>query len=179
MTDNHQHEPEFTSEQQDESPGLRCNRRGKPITPETAILTPTGYRSQECIRTQQKVFDTAKQLEVVDGILISELISFAGSLFVPRLGFFTLLIAPGVGTLIYNAVRVAVKRRRSKVLSSAILAGALIGSLPLLVPEMLNVFRLSSDMFSAIGNLMPLIWKVVYAVLVATTAYTRTKGIRL
>ncbi|MCK9246048.1 MAG: hypothetical protein M0P11_03740 [Anaerolineaceae bacterium] len=179
MADKHKYEPELVGEQPDGSPVLRCNRCGKPITPETAVLTPTGYRCQECIRAQQKVFDTARNLDVVVGFLISALISFAGSLLVPRLGFFTLLIAPGVGTLIYNAVRLAVKKRRSKVLNSAILAGALIGSLPLLVPEILRVIRLSSNMFSAISNLMPLIWKVVYAVLVATTAYARTKGIRL
>ncbi len=179
MTDTHEHGPEVTSAEIDETPVLRCNRCGKPITPETAVLTPTGYRCQDCIRQQQKVFDTTKGLDVVIGFLISGLISFAGSWFVPRLGFFTILIAPGVGSLIYKAVRLAVKQRRSKALNSAILAGALIGSLPLLVPQMLNVIAMSSEMLSVIGNLTPLIWRVVYTVMVATTAYAQTKGIRL
>jgi hypothetical protein len=73
----------------------------------------------------------------------------------------------------------AVKQRRSKALNSAILAGALIGSLPLLLPQMLNVIAMPADLFSVIGNLTPLIWRVVYTVLVATTAYAHTKGIRL
>ncbi|MEL7637095.1 MAG: hypothetical protein AAGU03_04990 [Anaerolineaceae bacterium] len=179
MTDNHEHVPEVTGVDVDGTPVLRCNRCGKPITPETAVLTPTGYRCQDCIRQQQKVFDTTKGLDVLIGFLISGIISFAGSWFVPRLGFFTILIAPGLGSLIYKAVRLAVKRRRSKALNSAILAGALIGSLPLLVPQMLNVIAMPSEMFSAIGNLTPLIWRVVYTVMVATTAYAQTKGIRL
>ncbi len=179
MTDNHEHVPEISGENPDGTPVLRCNRCGKPITPETAVLTPTGYRCQDCIRQQQKVFDTTKGLDVLVGFLISGLITFAGSWFVPRLGFFTILIAPGIGALIYKAVRMAVKRRRSKNLNSAILAGALIGSLPLLVPQMLNVICMPSEMLSIIGNLTPLIWRVVYTVMVATTAYAQTKGIRL
>lgn len=179
MTDNHEHIPEVTGVDVDGTPVLRCNRCGKPITPETAVLTPTGYRCQDCIRQQQKVFDTTKGLDVLIGFLISGIISFAGSWFVPRLGFFTILIAPGLGSLIYKAVRLAVKRRRSKALNSAILAGALIGSLPLLVPQMLNVISMPSEMLTTISNLTPLIWRVVYTVMVATTAYAQTKGIRL
>ena len=178
MTEPHQHEPEIVGLEDDGTPNLRCNRCGKPITPETAILTPTGYRCQECVRSQQKVFDSTKGLDVVIGFLISAVISFAGSWLVPRLGFFTLFVAPGVGTLIYNAVRLSVKRRRSRALNSAILAGALIGSLPLLLPDLGRVILLSPDAFSAVGNLLPLVWQVVYSVLVATTAYAQTKGLR-
>ena len=179
MTDTHEHAPEITGMDINGTPVLRCNRCDKPITPETAVLTPTGYRCQDCIRQQQKVFDTTKGLDVLIGFLISGIISFAGSWFVPRLGFFTILIAPGIGTLIYKAVRLAVKQRRSKALNSAILAGALIGSLPLLVPQMLNVITMSTEVLSVIANLTPLIWRVVYTVMVATTAYAQTKGIRL
>ena len=179
MTDYHDLLPEISGENPDETPVLRCNRCGKPITPETAVLTPTGYRCQDCIRQQQKVFDTTKGLDVLVGFLISGIITFAGSWFVPRLGFFTILIAPGVGALIYKAVRLAVKQRRSKALNSAILAGALIGNLPLLIPQMRNVIAMPTEVLSIIGNLTPLIWRVVYTVMVATTAYAQTKGIRL
>ncbi len=37
---------------------LRCNRCEKAICPECAVLTPIGYRCQECVRAQQKTFDT-------------------------------------------------------------------------------------------------------------------------
>ena len=179
MTDTHEHIPEITGMDIDGTPVLRCNRCGKPITPETAVLTPTGYRCQDCIRQQQKVFDTTKGLDVLIGFLISGIITFAGSWFVPRLGFFTILIAPGIGALIYKAVRLAVKQHRSKALNSAILAGALIGNLPLLVPQMLNVIAMPAEVFAVIANLTPLIWRVVYTVMVATTAYAQTKGIRI
>jgi len=179
MADTNNTQSEISEMNSDDTPVLRCNRCGKPITPETAVLTPTGYRCQDCIRQQQKVFDNTKWMDVVIGFLISGIIAFAGSWFVPRLGFFTILIAPGIGTLIYKAVRLAVKQRRSKLLNSSILAGALIGSLPLLVPAMLNVITMSTELISVLGNLTPLIWRVVYTVLVATTAYAQTKGIRL
>ena len=39
---------------------LRCNRCERPICAECAVRTPTGYRCPECIRSQQKIFDTAK-----------------------------------------------------------------------------------------------------------------------
>ena len=179
MADTNNTQSEISEMNSDDTPVLRCNRCGKPITPETAVLTPTGYRCQDCIRQQQKVFDNTKWMDVVIGFLISGIIAFAGSWFVPRLGFFTILIAPGIGTLIHKAVRLAVKQRRSKLLNSSILAGALIGSLPLLVPAMLNVITMSTELISVLGNLTPLIWRVVYTVLVATTAYAQTKGIRL
>ncbi len=179
MADTNNTQSEISEMNSDDTPVLRCNRCGKPITPETAVLTPTGYRCQDCIRQQQKVFDNTKWMDVVIGFLISGIIAFAGSWFVPRLGFFTILIAPGIGTLIYKAVRLAVKQRRSKLLNSSILAGALIGSLPLLVPAMLNVITMSTELISVLGNLTPLIWRVVYTVLVATTAYAQTKGIHL
>lgn len=171
MTDQNMNDPAQT-------PGLTCNRCGKPITPETAILTPTGYRCQDCIRAQQKIFDTTKPQDIVIGFLIAGVFSYVGGLVVSRLGFFTLLVAPGVGTLIANAVRVAVKRRRSKLLNSAILAGALIGGIPLLLPGIVSFFVSAGSPLSA-GNLLPLIWRGVYVALVASTAFAQTKGIRL
>ena len=179
MTDTPEHEPDFTGKDPDETPVLRCNRCGKPLTPETAVLTPTGYRCHDCIRQQQKAFDNTKGIDLLLGFLISGIISFAGSWLVPRLGFLTILIAPGIGALIFKAVRAAVKQRRSKALNSAILAGTLIGNLPLLLPQMINIITMSSEMLAIIGNLTPLIWRVVYTVLVATTAFAQTKGLRL
>ena len=163
----------------EETPTLRCNRCGKPITAETAILTPTGYRCKECVAAQQKSFDTAKPFDAVIGFVISAVISFAGSWLVPRIGFFTIFIATGLGTLIYQAVRLAVNKRRSKALNWAILAGALIGALPTMIPEIIAVFTLSGDALSATINFLPLIWRLVYAALVASSAYAQTKGIRL
>ena len=38
---------------------LRCNKCGKPICAKCAIRTPTGYRCKECVRGQQRIFETA------------------------------------------------------------------------------------------------------------------------
>ncbi|HPR35475.1 MAG TPA: hypothetical protein PKY64_07355 [Anaerolineaceae bacterium] len=158
---------------------LRCNRCNKPITPATAILTETGYRCADCVRAQQRVFDTTKRLDPFLGFVIAAVISYAGSLLAGLLGFFNLLVAPGVGTLITNAVRLAVNRRRSKVLNRAVLLGAIVGALPLLIREILPLLSGSGPLLTGGVNLLPLIWRAVYAALVSSSAYAQARGLRL
>jgi len=163
----------------EETVQLRCNRCNKPITPATAILTETGYRCADCVRGQQRAFDTTKTFDPVLGFVISALISFAGSWLTTLLGFFTILVAPGVGTLITNAVRLAVNRRRSKALNTAVLAGAVVGALPLLIIAIVQLLAISGPLLTGGGNLMPLIWRAVYGALVVSSVYAQTKGLRL
>ena len=158
---------------------LRCNRCNKPITPATAVLTETGYRCTECVRAQQRVFDTTKRFDPFLGFIIAAVISFAGSWLAGLLGFFTIFVAPGVGTLITNAVRLAVNRRRSKTLNTAIFVGAIVGALPLLIREILPLTSGSGLLLTGGVNLLPLIWRVVYAVLVSSSAYAQARGLRL
>lgn len=73
---------------------LRCNRCDKPICNECAVHTPTGYRCKECIRGQQKIFDTAESMDYVYAILIAGLFGFFGARFISILGFFSIFIAP-------------------------------------------------------------------------------------
>ena len=158
---------------------LRCNRCNKPITPATAVLTETGYRCTECVREQQRVFDTTKTLDPFLGFAVAALISFAGSWLAGMLNFFIILVAPAIGTLIINAVRLVVNRRRSKALSKAILVGAIVGALPLLIIAILPLLIGTGPLLTGGGNLMPLIWRVVYAALVSSSAYAQAKGLRL
>ena len=158
---------------------LRCNRCNKPITPATAVLTETGYRCTECVRAQQRVFDTTKRFDPFLGFIIAAVISFAGSWLAGLLGFFTIFVAPGVGTLITNAVRLAVNRRRSKALNTAIFVGAIVGALPLLIREILPLMSGSGLLLTGGVNLLPLIWRAVYAVLVSSSAYAQARGLRL
>ena len=162
-----------------EEPTLRCNRCGKPTTPQTAVLTPTGYRCKECIRGQQKNFDTTTRLDVPLSFLVSALIAFAGSWLVPRTGFITLLLAPGVGLLIFNAVRLVVNRRRGRALNQAVLWGAIAGSLPLLVMKMLPLFSVPGGVVPSLAASLPLIWQTLYSVMVATSAFGQFTGIKL
>jgi DNA-directed RNA polymerase subunit RPC12/RpoP len=163
----------------EESVQLRCNRCDKPITPATAILTETGYRCAECVRSQQRAFDTTKRLDPFLGFMIAALISFAGSWLAGLLGFFTIFVAPGVGTLITNAVRLVVRRRRSKALNKAILVGAIVGALPILALAVLPLLSGSGPLLTGGGNLLPLIWRAVYAALVSSSAYAQARGLRL
>ena len=117
----------------EEAPTLRCNRCNKPITPAEAVLTPTGYRCRDCVNKQLKIFDTAKGLDLPLGFVIALLISLVGSWVVGFLGFITIFLASGLGLLIFNMVNRLLKHRRNRNLKWVLGAGALIGSLPMLV----------------------------------------------
>lgn len=159
--------------------GLRCNRCNKPITPETAILTPTGYRCRECVRGQQKVFETTNTLDPVIGFTVAAVIAFGGSWLASRIGFITLLLAPGVGLLISNAVRMLVKRRRGNTLNIAVLAGAVLGCLPILILRILPLFGSSGGLLPGLYSLIPLIWQVLYSVVAPSSAYAQMRGFRV
>ncbi len=154
---------------------LRCNRCDKPICVECAVQTPTGYRCKDCVRMQQKKFDTARPLDYLFAFLIAGILSFIGSLLVGFVGFFSLLLAPGVGWVIAEVVRKATGRRRSKPLfqvtaGSAVL-GAVANQLPLLVMVLLG--------YAGAGYVLSLVWPALYAAIVCTTVYARLSGIQL
>jgi hypothetical protein len=50
---------------------LRCNRCERPICTEDAIRVPTGYRCPNCVREQQKVFDTAQWRDYVAAFVVA------------------------------------------------------------------------------------------------------------
>jgi hypothetical protein len=154
---------------------LRCNRCDKPICVECAVQTPTGYRCRECVRSQQKTFDTAKPQDYVFAFLIAGILSYIGSLLVGFVGFFSLFLAPGVGWIIAEAVRKSTGRRRSKPLFRLAGGGAALGACVNLLPI---VFVLLLG-HAGVGYLMALIWPVVYAFFVSTTVYTRLSGIQI
>ena len=58
---------------------LRCNKCNKPICLECAVQTPTGYRCKDCVKAQQKVFDTTEKKDYVIGGLIAIVLGFAGA----------------------------------------------------------------------------------------------------
>jgi hypothetical protein len=150
---------------------LRCNRCEKPICIQCAVLTPIGYRCKECVRGQQKTFDTAQWIDYPVAILIAGVLSFFGSLVASVLGFFTLFIAPGIGMLIAEAIRRAVSKRRSVLLFRLSAAAALIGSLPLLIPILLGAFLG--------GGFYSLIWQGLYTFMITSTVYYRLRGIQM
>lgn len=82
------------------------------------MLTETGYRCKDCIRGHQQVFDISKPGDAIIAFFISAIIAFAGSWLVKPLQYIVILVATGLGMLIFNATRLALKRRRGKRLTS-------------------------------------------------------------
>jgi hypothetical protein len=147
---------------------LRCNRCDKPICIKCAVRTPTGYRCRECIRGQQKTFETAQWQDIPLALFVSGILSFLGSLIAGFMGFFVLFIAPIAGTIIAESIRSITKRRRSQNLFIVVAIGTFLGGLPLLL----------RDLFFGYISLS-IIWKGVYLITATTTAYYRIKGIFL
>jgi len=158
---------------------LRCNRCEKPICTECAIQTPTGYRCPQCVRGQQNIFNTAKVGDLILAPLIAIVLSFAGSYIVSLLGFFTLILAPFVGTVIAGAVRQISGRRRSKTLVRLTTAAVVVGSLPLLAMDILPL--MAGVRYGQINlySIIPLIYQVAYTVLSTGSFYYRMAGIFL
>lgn len=146
---------------------LRCNRCEKPICIKCAVQTPTGYRCKECVRGQQKAFETAELQDLPLAFVTAVVISFLGSLIAGAMGFFVIFIAPIAGTFIAEAARFVTRRRRSQRLFQIVAAGAVIGALPWLLRSLL------------FGALLTALWQGVYLVTATSSAFYRMKGIFL
>ena len=143
---------------------LRCNRCEKPICSKCAVLTDTGYRCKECVRGHQKAFETAEIVDYPIAFFVAAILSFLGGLIAPRLSFFVIILAPIAGTIIAEAVRFVIRKRRANNLFLTAAAGALVGSLPGLINQLLAM--------SGLG----LLWYGIYTFTVSTTVFYRLKG---
>ena len=146
---------------------LRCNNCNKPICPRCAILTPTGYRCKECIRNQQRTFNTAEWYDYPLVFIIVGVLSFLGSLLATILGFWIIFVAAIIGVGIAEATRLFLRHRRSKRLFQIAAAAAIICSLPLLLNALLG------------GNLLGLLWQGFYTFTITSTIYYRLRGIQI
>ena len=157
---------------------LRCNKCGRPISPREAVQTPTGYRCPECVRNQQKIFDTSKPLDYILGFVIALFLSTIGSFIVRNIGFFTILLAPVAGVAIAEAVRFMIKKRRSDRLFKVVTIAIILGGLPLILLIGSNfILDLSAGSLNFF-SLLPLGYQVLYLVLAVPSAYYRLSGKR-
>ena len=156
---------------------LRCNQCEQPICVECAVQTPTGYRCRSCVRGQQKKFDTAQTLDYLAAPIIAGLLSFIGSRLIGFLGFFTIFAAPFAGMIIVQVIRKLIKNRRSNTLFLITAGAVLLGSIPLLLIDLISFFYgIGTGSFNFYG-LLPAIWQGAYTVLVTGSVYYRLKGI--
>jgi len=159
---------------------LRCNKCERPICTQCAVLTPTGYRCKECIRSQQKTFETAQNSDLVIAPILAVFIAMTGSFFSRYLGFFTIFLGPFVGLVIVAVSRLVTQKRRSIFLTRLLTGATLLGSLPLLIIRIwpLLIFSQRGGGISLLG-LLPLIWQAAYTFLVTSSVYYRLAGIRI
>ncbi|MEE8355973.1 MAG: hypothetical protein V3R33_01575 [Anaerolineales bacterium] len=150
---------------------LRCNRCNRPICIKCATHTPTGYRCSECIRSQQKVFITARWFDYIITFVITGLISFLGSWLSYRMfgGIYIIFIAFGAGWLVVWTVKKAINNRRSPLLKIVMSITAFLASLyPIIflitITNQENGYALGRGYFS-------LIWYLVYSVIISSNVY--------
>lgn len=124
----------------DTETGLKCNRCSKYICAKCAVQTAAGYRCNQCIKEQSRVFDTAEVQDFAIAFIISAVLSGIGAFLSTFIWFFFIFfLAPGAGTLIADLVQKAINRRRSKELFITATVGAVIGALPFLLFRFFNV----------------------------------------
>lgn len=153
---------------------LRCNNCDRPICAACAIRTPTGYRCKECVRGQQKVFNTSEWYDYISGFIVAALLSAVAAFLVTFVGgiglFGWFLIAAGAPTAavaIAEGVRTVTRRRRSRPLFLTVAVGVVLGALPIIL---FQAFRF--DMFGVL-------FQVIYLVIAVPVVYTRLSGIQL
>jgi hypothetical protein len=153
---------------------LRCNKCGKPICAKCAIRTPTGYRCKECVRGQLKIFDTALWYDYLLGFIIAGILGFLASLLTTLvsglsfIGWILIVIgAPTAGVIIAEAVRLVIRKRRSRALFITIAAAVVVGALPVILFQLFSM------------SIFSLIFQGIYLFIATPIVYTRLSGIQL
>jgi hypothetical protein len=151
---------------------LRCNNCERPICTSCAVRTPTGYRCRECVRGQQKLFDTAQWFDYVAGFVTAAVLGGISSLLVGLIGsmagFFALiLIAAGTSTagmIIAEACRFVTRRHRSRPLFITITIGMIVGAIPVIISTLLTM------------NIFGLVFLAIYLFVAVPIVYSRLSG---
>lgn len=167
---------------------LRCNRCDKYICSSCAVRTPTGYRCKECVREQQKVFDTATLRDYLIVFFLGGLLSFLGglaTLLVTSIiwGFVIIFLAPPAGVFIGNILRSIIRGRHSRALNWTLVAAMILGGMPLMLGLGLSgllvaLFGGGINPIQAFFMFGPAFWQIVYVILATPSAYAQFSGIR-
>ena len=162
---------------------LCCNKCGRPICLECAVQTPTGYRCKECVRSQQKVFDTAEKKDYLIGAGIAAVLGFAGGFIFRMIPILTALVSAlifgGVfGKIICNAVRAAVNKRRSVTLTRVVLIAAALGAVISVSREIIINLNLISWGYSnfAVNGFLQIAADLLYVVMQSVTIAAEMNG---
>lgn len=154
---------------------LRCNKCSKPICVKCAVRTPTGYRCKECVRGQQRIFETATGVDHLIAFLVGGFLSAIASVLVGVISgiggifswFIIIAAAPTAGIIIAEAVRFVTRRHRSRSLFITGAAGVVLGVLPALLVHIITF------------NLFSIIFQIIYLVVATPVFYARLSGIQI
>ncbi len=167
---------------------LRCNNCERPICTSCAVRTPTGYRCKECVRGQQRIFDTAQWSDYVIVFFTGAILSGIASLLVLAITsfiwFIVIAVAPLAGVTIANIARRFVKGRRSRWLNLLFGASIIIGASPVILVlgigggfVMFAAGQSGGNILSNIFALGPLLWQIVYLAIATPAAYSQFSGL--
>jgi hypothetical protein len=165
---------------------LRCKRCEKPICASCAQRTPTGYLCRECVSQHQKIFDTAVWSDYLIVFITSAVLSglaAIATIIVASIiwGIVIIALAPLAGSMIANVTRRFVKNHRSSALNYTLVAGMIIGALPVLLmsglPALFVMLSGGGDIMGSLFAFGPLLWQIVYLVLAIPMAYSQFSGL--
>ncbi|HEY3311523.1 MAG TPA: hypothetical protein VGK00_07795 [Anaerolineales bacterium] len=153
---------------------LRCSRCNKPICTKCAIKSPVGYRCPECVKSQQKIFDTAVWSDYLLGSVTALLLSAVASFLISLIGsigfigwFLVIAAAPTAGVAIAEGVRAVIKRHRSRPLFISIAAAVAVGAIPFILIQLIS------------ANFFGLAFQAIYLFMSVPSVYARLSGIQL
>ena len=180
MTEEYRDEYQVCYKHQDRKTLLRCNKCGRPICLECAVQTPTGYRCKDCIKTQQKVFDTAEGKDYIFGALIALVLGYIGSYLeqlIPLFSFLSaLIVGIAFGKLICSAVRSAVSKRRSQALSLTVVIAAGIGGLIPRLTGLRIIWEFYVETGMVLSGLTQILMSLLYVIMLCVTIWADMNG---
>jgi hypothetical protein len=154
---------------------LRCNNCNRPICASCAIRTPTGYRCRECVKGQQRIFNTSEWYDYISGFIVAALLSAVTAFLVTLIGgigfigwFLIIFGAPTAAVIIAEGVRTVTRKHRSRQLFLTVAAGVVLGAVPIILFQL--VFA---------RNLFGILFQVIYLVIAVPVVYSRLSGIQL
>jgi hypothetical protein len=110
--------------------GLRCNKCGRYMCTDCAVLTPVGYRCRECVRQHEDKFYTSSQIDYGIVAAVCVVLSGIAGYIISAIGLFIILmifIGLPVGGAIGEAALRAIQRRRGRHSANVAVVSAGIG----------------------------------------------------
>ncbi len=163
---------------------LRCNKCGRPMCTQCAVLTPVGYRCKECVRGIQDGYYTASQADY--GIIFAAcagLTAVAAGI-IAAIGLpllFSIILGLPLGGVIAEAGLRVTSRRRGRQSAKIAAAGAVVGGLVGAAAQTLLVYgpRLADANIAVVDFLMRRmtgdLGLLVFIVIAAVAVYGRFK----